>query len=94
MTTQGSNAAKAPEKGTKKGETKSWKHGEKSVDKNKKHMKHWEIVKTCSPLLARHCQRWTQKRFFFPDALFLHVPWDLSTFSAEGPIPNAPKCVF
>ena len=29
-----------------------------------------------------------QKRSFFPNALFLHVPWDLPTFSAGGPIPN------
>ena len=27
----------------------------------------------------------------FPDALFLHFSWDLSTFSAEGPISNAQK---
>ena len=30
----------------------------------------------------------------FPDALFLHFPLDLQTFSAEGPIPNTQKTPF
>ena len=34
------------------------------------------------------------KTVIFPYALFLHFPWDLSTCSAQGPIPNAPKCLF
>ena len=33
-----------------------------------------------------------RKRFL--DALFFHFPWDLQTFSAQGPIPNAPKRLF
>ena len=35
-----------------------------------------------------------RKRSFFPDALFLHLPWDSPTFSAESPIPNAQKRLF
>ena len=31
------------------------------------------------------------KTVIFPDALFFTLPWDLPTFSAEGPIPNAQK---
>ena len=44
-----------------------------------------DIIKTRTPFLARYGQLWTKKllKTFFTDALFLHVPWDLPTFSAE-----------
>ena len=39
-------------------------------------------------------QKKVRKRSFFPAHCFLHFPWDLPTFSAEGPIPNAQKGTF
>ena len=41
--------------------------------------------------MATHGPKKGPKTAIFPDALFLRVPWDLPTFSAEGPIPNAQK---
>ena len=34
------------------------------------------------------------KTVIFPNALFSHFPWELPTFSAEGPIPNAQTGTF
>ena len=34
------------------------------------------------------------KTAIFPNALFLHFPWDLPTIFAGGPIPNAKKGTF
>ena len=39
--------------------------------------------------MAIHGPKKGPKTAIFPDALFLRFPWDLPTFSAEGPIPNA-----
>ena len=41
--------------------------------------------------MAIHGPKKGPKTAIFPDALFLRFPWDLPTFSAEGPIPNAQK---
>ena len=44
--------------------------------------------------IAIHGTRNGPKTVIFPNALFLHFPWDLSTSLAESPIPNAQKYVF
>ena len=50
--------------------------------------------KTWTPFfLARYGHPWAKKaeNVHFHNALFLRFHWDLSTFSAESPIPNTPK---
>ena len=44
--------------------------------------------------MATHGPQKDPKMVIFPNALFLHFSWDLPTFSAEGPIPNAKKNTF
>ena len=74
-------------------------HGHNVVRKCKKNTRNiGKIIKTW--LLFSHDMYghpWTEKRSengHFPDALFLRFTWDLPTFSAEGPIPNAQKTPF
>ncbi len=38
---------------------------------------------------SKNSQKMSENDHFCPTHYFLHFPWDLSTFSAEGPIPNA-----
>ena len=54
-------------------------------------------VKTRTAFLVRYGHLWTKKSpktVIFPNALFLHFPSDLPSFSAEGPILNATKGTF
>ena len=71
-------------------------HGHNVVRKCKKtNKKQWENYQNMVSLfwhdMAIHGPKKGPKTAIFPDALFLRFPWDLPTFSAEGPIPNAQK---
>ena len=47
--------------------------------------------------LSKHGLLFSRKRSklaIFPNALFLHFPWDLPTILARGPNPNAKKALF
>ena len=74
---------------------KTWSN---SLEKKHKTQNIGKIVKTRSPLLARHGHLWTKKKgpktVIFSNALFFHFPWDLPTFSAESSITNAQKRLF
>ena len=64
----------------------SWsQRGEKMQKKNTRNI--GNISKHGLPFMAQK----GPKTAIFPDALFLRFPWDLPTFSAEGPIPNTKK---
>ena len=57
----------------------------------------WKTISTKAPFLARYGPPWTPKRSengHLSQRIGLHFPWDLSTFSAESPIPNAQKDTF
>ena len=58
-------------------------------------MKHWGNGQNTDSVLSTIWSTMDPKKrpktVIFPDALFLHFPWDLPKFSAEGPITNAQK---
>ena len=57
--------------------------------------KHWEICQNTDSVLGTIWSsmdpKKVRKKDIFPDALFLHFTWDLSTCSAEVPMPSAQK---
>ena len=74
-----------PENGSKMNETTGYK-------------KHWEICQNKGSFLGAIWSamdtKTVQQRSFFTTHCFFTLSWDLRTFSAEGPIPNAQICVF
>ena len=74
------------------------KHDENSVGKYRNARNKVKNIKTRTPFWARYGQPRTPKRSengqFSRRIAFLHFPWVLPTFSAEGPIPNAQEGTF
>ena len=64
-------------------------------ENTQKHEKHWEnsqnMVSFFGTIWPSVDPKKVRKRAIFPNALFLHFPWDLPTIFARGPIPNGQK---